>query len=168
MVGSRNHEWTTATFFAMSAAGVIITRMISRRALVSVIILTLSNALLAQAPQPAQQYNVLFFPLHDLKPLTGAYGGPSITPNLVRLSARGIRFNRAYCQQAVCSPSRASLMTGRRPDATKVFDLETHFRKALPDVVTLSQHFKDNGYTALSVGKIYHPGYDDFPSWSAP
>ena len=149
----------------MSAAGVIITRMISRHALVSVIILTLSNALLAQ---PAQKYNVLFIPVDDLKPIAGAYGGPAITPNLDKLAARGILFNRAYCQQAVCSPSRASLMTGRRPDATKVFDLETHFRKALPDVVTLSQHFKNNGYTALSVGKIYHPGYDDAPSWSAP
>jgi iduronate 2-sulfatase len=77
-------------------------------------------------------------------------------------------FTRAYCQQAVCSPSRSSLLTGRRPDSTKVYDLVTHFRKVLPDVVTLPQHFKNNGYYAHGVGKIYHPGYNDEPSWSAP
>jgi len=77
-------------------------------------------------------------------------------------------FNRAYCQQAVCSPSRSSLLTGRRPDATKVYDLVTHFRTALPDVVTLPQHFKQNGYHVQAFSKIYHAGYDDPPSWSAP
>ena len=77
-------------------------------------------------------------------------------------------FNRAYCQQAVCSPSRSSLLTGTRPDTTKVWDLDTHFRTALPDVVTLGQHFKQNGYFVQGMGKIYHGGYDDPPTWSVP
>jgi arylsulfatase A-like enzyme len=117
----------------------------------------------------ATRYNVLFIPVDDLKPLLGCYGATQVhSPNIDALAGRGMVFARAYCQQAVCSPSRSSLMTGRRPDSTKVFDLVTHFRKALPDAVTLSQHFKDNGYFAASVGKIYHPGYDDAPSWSVP
>ena len=77
-------------------------------------------------------------------------------------------FNRAYCQQAVCSPSRSSLLTGTRPDTTKVWDLQTHFRKALPDVVTLPQDFKQNGYFVQGFGKIYHGGLDDPQSWSIP
>src|SRR5439155_12556642 len=84
------------------------------------------------------------------------------------LAARGLAFNRAYCQQAVCSPSRSSLMTRTRPDTTKVWDLVTHFRKALPDVVTLPQLFKNNGYFVQGMGKLYHGGYDDPPSWSVP
>jgi len=77
-------------------------------------------------------------------------------------------FNRAYCQQAVCSPSRTSLMTGRRPDTTRVYDLQTHFRLHLPDVVTLPQHFKAHGYTCRSFSKIYHGGLNDPASWSEP
>jgi arylsulfatase A-like enzyme len=113
--------------------------------------------------------NVLFIAVDDLKPALACAGDPiAKTPNIDRLAARGTTFTRAYCQQAVCSPSRSSLMTGHRPDSTKVYDLETHFRKALPEVVTLSQHFKNHGYTARGVGKIYHGGYDDPASWSAP
>jgi choline-sulfatase len=136
--------------------------------------LTFVVALIFTIPAPAQdkpagKYNVLFIPVDDLKPLLGCYGATQVkSPNIDALAARGTVFARAYCQQAVCSPSRASLMTGRRPDTTRVFDLVTHFRKAVPDAVTLSQHFKDNGYFAASVGKIYHPGYDDAPSWSVP
>src|SRR5215213_8623798 len=117
----------------------------------------------------AAKYNVLFIPVDDLKPLLGCYGATQVhSPNIDALAARGMLFTRAYCQQAVCSPSRSSLMTGRRPDTTKVFDLVTHFRDHIPDVVTLPQHFKNNGYYARGVGKIYHGGYDDPKSWSAP
>ena len=134
------------------------------RSLVTLLLLAFTSALHGQAPK----YNVLFIPVDDLKAIGGCYGGPAITPNLDKLASRGLVFNRAYCQQAVCSPSRTSLMTGRRPDTTRVWDLDTHFRPALPDVVTLSQHFKNNGYFAAGVGKIFHPGFDDEPSWSVP
>ena len=113
--------------------------------------------------------NVLFIAVDDLRPEAHASGSDVIrTPNLDRIVARGTTFERAYCQQAVCSPSRSSLMTGRRPDATRVWDLETHFRKALPDAVTVAQHFKNNGYFTQGMGKIFHGGYDDAPSWSVP
>src|SRR5690606_8209863 len=107
----------------------------------------------------------------DLRCGLGCYGDDfAITPNIDALGASGLVFNRAYCQQAVCNPSRASLMTGLRPNTTKVWDLSTHFRKALPDVTTLSQHFKNHGYHTQSVGKIYHdPAWaQDSLSWSVP
>ncbi len=118
---------------------------------------------------PPKKMNVLFIAVDDLKPALACAGDPHAkTPNIDKLAARGTVFTRAYCQQAVCSPSRTSLLTGRRPDTTKVYDLVTHFRKALPDIVTLPQHFKENGYYAHGIGKIYHPGYNDVPSWSVP
>jgi choline-sulfatase len=113
--------------------------------------------------------NVLFIAVDDLRPEINASGSKLIkTPNLDRIAARGTTFDRAYCQQAVCSPSRSSLMTGRRPDATRVWDLVTHFRKALPDAITVAQHFKNHGYYSQSMGKIFHGGFDDAPSWSEP
>jgi len=113
--------------------------------------------------------NVLFIAVDDLRPELGCYGNKIVrSPNIDRLAARGVRFNHAYCQQAVCSPSRSSLLTGRRPDATRVWDLETHFRAALPDVVTLPQYFKANGYHCAALGKIYHNGFEDGRSWSEP
>ena len=117
----------------------------------------------------AENRNVLFLAVDDLRPALACAGDPHAkTPNLDALAKRGTVFTRAYCQQAVCSPSRSSLMTGRRPDTTKVYDLVTHFRTHMPDVVTIPQHFMANGYVARGVGKIYHGGYDDKPSWSAP
>ena len=113
--------------------------------------------------------NVLFIAVDDLRPELACYGAKHIkSPNLDKLAASSTRFDRAYCQQAVCSPSRTSLMTGLRPDSTQVYDLQTHFRRRLPDVVTLAQHFKNNGYHAESMGKIYHGGLDDAASWSVP
>ena len=113
--------------------------------------------------------NVLFIAVDDLRTELGCYGASHIkSPNIDRLAKTGTTFLRAYCQQAVCSPSRTSLMTGLRPDSTKVYDLVTHFREHVPDVVTLGQHFKQNGYHAVSMGKIYHGGYDDRPTWSEP
>jgi arylsulfatase A-like enzyme len=117
----------------------------------------------------AERMNVLFIAVDDLKPALACAGDPHAkTPNIDRLANRGTVFTHAYCQQAVCSPSRSSLMTGRRPDSTKVYDLVTHFRKALPDAVTISQHFKNHGYFAHGIGKIFHGGYNDEPSWSVP
>ncbi len=121
------------------------------------------------ASAPAARPNVLFIAVDDLRPEFGAYGCDYITsPNFDRIAKAGITFNRAYVQQAVCSPTRSSLLTGTRPDTTKVWDLVTHFRDALPDVVTLPQHFKNNGYFVQGMGKIYHSGLNDPQSWSVP
>ncbi|MFM1767985.1 MAG: hypothetical protein RJA22_514 [Verrucomicrobiota bacterium] len=130
--------------------------------------LGLLTAHAAHAASPARP-NILFLAVDDLRPELGCYGSPIVqSPNLDRLARSGVVFDRAYCQQAVCSPSRSSLMTGTRPDTTKVWDLKTHFRKALPDVVTLGQHFKNHGYFVQGAGKIYHGNYDDKPTWSVP
>jgi arylsulfatase A-like enzyme len=113
--------------------------------------------------------NVLFIVVDDLRPELGAYGHAYMkTPSIDSLARSGLVFERAYVQQAVCAPSRTSVMTGARPDTTKVWDLVTHFRTAMPDVVTLGQHFKQHGYFVQGMGKIYHGGYDDPPSWSVP
>ena len=94
-----------------------------------------------------ERMNVLFIASDDMRPELGCYGANHIhSPNLDRLAANGTTFLRAYCQQAVCSPSRSSLMTGLRPDTIRIWDLATHFRKNVPDVVTLAQHFKNHGY----------------------
>lgn len=125
----------------------------------------LSLPALAQRPRP----NILFLAVDDLRPELGCYGARTIlSPNIDRIAASGVTFLRAYCQQAVCSPSRTSLLTGARPDTTRVWDLVTHFRDAMPDAVTLPQLFKQNGYFVQGMGKIFHPGYDDPRSWSTP
>ncbi len=117
----------------------------------------------------ARTKNILFIAVDDLRPDLGCYGVEyAKTPHIDRLAAKGVVFERAYCQQAVCSPSRSSILTGRRPDATKVYDLDTHFRAALPDCVTLPQHFRMNGYHTEGLGKIEHHGFEDGASWSAP
>lgn len=117
----------------------------------------------------AKPMNVLFLISDDLRPELGCYGVKEIqSPNVDRLAGRGLLFQRAYCQQAVCSPSRTSVMTGMRPDSTKVHNLTTHFREALPSVVTLPQLFKQNGYVSRGYGKIYHgEKLDDAHSWTA-
>ncbi|MBL8865628.1 MAG: sulfatase [Planctomycetia bacterium] len=129
----------------------------------------LAILLLALPLSAAEKTNVLFIAVDDLRPALGCLGDPAAkTPNIDKLATGGTAFLRAYCQQAVCSPSRSSLLTGCRPDTTKVYDLVTHFRTHIPNVVTLPQHFKQNGYHVRGVGKIYHGGYDDPPSWSEP
>jgi arylsulfatase A-like enzyme len=126
-------------------------------------------ATVARAAELPAKPNVLFIAVDDLRPELGCYGVPVVqSPNIDRLAKNGMVFERAYCQQAVCSPSRASLLTGTRPDTTKVWDLTTHFRKALPEVVTLPQYFKTNGYFVQGMGKIFHLGLDDPASWSVP
>jgi len=113
--------------------------------------------------------NVLFIAVDDLRPELGCYGVTRAkTPNIDRLAARGTVFNRAYCQQAVCSPSRSSLMTGLRPDTIQVHDLHTHFRLNKPDAVTLAQHFMNNGYHSQGLSKIYHGSLNDPLSWTVP
>lgn len=117
----------------------------------------------------AQPMNVLFIAVDDMRPDLGCYGvNYAKTPNIDRLAARGIVFDKAYCAQAVCSPSRTAILTGLRPDVTKVWDLNTHFRAAQPDCVTLPQHFRQSGYHTVALGKLEHHGFEDGPSWSDP
>jgi arylsulfatase A-like enzyme len=124
----------------------------------------------AIAVPAAERMNVLFIASDDLRPELGCYGHPRVkSPHIDRLAQEGTLFNRAYCQQAVCNPSRASLMTGLYPETLQVFDLPTHFRDKKPDSVTIAQHFKDHGYHSEHVGKIFHIGqgnHDDLLSWS--
>jgi iduronate 2-sulfatase len=123
----------------------------------------------SSAQQPASKPNILFFAIDDLRPDIGCFGNTEVkTPNIDALAKRGMVFRRAYCQQAVCSPSRTSLLTGLRPDSTKVYDLVTHFRNTVPDVITIPQHFQDHGYHTVGMGKIFHSGLDDPKSWSEP
>ncbi|MGQ9505908.1 MAG: sulfatase [Thermogutta sp.] len=123
----------------------------------------------AESSKQPGKFNVLMIAVDDLRPEAGCYGVPVIkTPNIDALAAEGLLFTRAYCQQAVCSPSRTSLLLGRRPDTTQVYDLQTHFRKTLPNVVTLPQYFKNHGYHTQGLSKIYHGGLDDPASWSVP
>lgn len=111
--------------------------------------------------------NILFIPVDDLRPELGCYGNEFIkSPNIDRLAQQGVTFTRAYCQQAVCNPSRASLLTGLRPDSIQVWDLYTNFRKNVPDVITLPQFFKQNGYTTVGLGKIFHNDIPDSLSWT--
>ncbi|MDF1737955.1 MAG: sulfatase [Verrucomicrobiales bacterium] len=128
----------------------------------------------ATGAEEAKTPNVLFIAVDDLRVELNCYGNEHvISPNIDRLAAEGTLFERAYCQQTVCNPSRASILTGRRPDTLRVWDLPTHFRKHTPDVITLPQWFKENGYHSQCVGKIFHNWrQDDYKgdpvSWSAP
>ena len=113
--------------------------------------------------------NILFIAVDDLRPSIGCYGDKvAVTPNIDRLARRGVRFGQAHCQVAVCNPSRASLMTGLRPDTLGVWTLPIHFREAKPEAVTLPQWLRRHGYTAVGHGKIYHNPTPDPQSWSEP
>lgn len=126
--------------------------------------------------QQSRPMNVLFIIADDLAPRIGSYGFPVRTPNIDRLATQGVSFERAYAQFPWCGPSRASFLTGTRPNATRVMDLTTPFRAALPDIQTIPQYFRANGYFSGRVGKIFHQGVpndigtggpDDGVSWDA-
>lgn len=127
------------------------------------------NDLAAQQQKP----NILFIAIDDLKPVLGCYGDTQIkTPNIDRLAGMGTVFLNNYCQQAVCGPTRASLMTGKRPDYTQVWDLKTPMRDVNPDIISLPQYLITQGYSTQGIGKVYDPrNVDkefDKPSWSVP
>ncbi|MBE2285724.1 MAG: sulfatase-like hydrolase/transferase [Prosthecobacter sp.] len=120
----------------------------------------------------ASKPNVLLICVDDLKPVLGCYGDKIVkSPHIDRLAQRGVLFEKAFCNQAVCSPSRNALLTGLRSQTLGIYDLATNFRKSVPDAVTLPQHFKMNGYRVEGLGKIFHVGHgnvNDEASWSVP
>lgn len=136
-------------------------------------LLFFASVLFTHSSFAAQPLNVLFIAVDDLRPELGCYGAAHMkTPHLDRLASQGMLFERAYCQVAVCNPSRSSVLSGTRPDTTGVLDNQHFMRPNMPDVISLPQHFKNHGYTSLSLGKIFHhserePG-DDPQSWSKP
>ncbi len=132
--------------------------------------LALTACLLALpcSSQAAEKPNILFIAIDDLRPELGCYGSEiAVTPNLDALAEDGLLFNRAYCQQAICGPSRVSLLTGARPDTTGVTHNYVKMRELTPDILTLPQHFIANGYETVYCGKIFHQGdTDEEHSWS--
>eukprot|EP01062_Namystynia_karyoxenos_P026725 TRINITY_DN2067_c0_g6_i1.p2 TRINITY_DN2067_c0_g6~~TRINITY_DN2067_c0_g6_i1.p2 ORF type:complete len:539 (+),score=189.91 TRINITY_DN2067_c0_g6_i1:99-1715(+) len=125
-------------------------------------------ALLVAGVAAATPLNVLFFAVDDLRPELSPYGSdpipgtaapPMHTPNFERLAQRSLLAKRNYCQQAVCSPTRTSLLTGRRPDRTRTYDLWSYFRNVAANYTTIPQYFKQQGYYTVGMGKIFHPGH---------
>ena len=135
-------------------------------------LLVISNGIIAQQKK-SNKPNILFIAVDDLKPLLGCYGNTLIkTPNIDRLAKISTVFNKNYCQQAICGPTRASIMTGTRPDVTQVWNLTTQMRDVNPNLLTLPQYLISQGYETSGIGKIYHPssalGGVDPVSWSIP
>ncbi len=128
-------------------------------------------AALTRSPA-ADRPNILLLLVDDLKPVLGAYGDRiAVTPHMDRLAARGLRFDAAYCNQAVCASSRFTLLLGQRSTSTGLYQFGRNFRDYYPDAVTLPQFFMRHGYRAESMGKVFHVGhgtYGDDASWSVP
>ena len=126
--------------------------------------ITASFSLVGKAQQKT---NVLIFLVDDLRTELGCYSNSMVkSPNIDKLASEGVLFEKAYTQQAICAPSRISILTGMRPESVGIYDLFTPLRKVNKEIVTIPQFFKENGYTTVSVGKVYHHGNDDQESWS--
>lgn len=134
-----------------------------KKIIISIIaILHFGITALAQEPP-----NILIFLVDDLRPELGSYGNTRIkTPHIDALAKDGVQFQKAYAQQALCAPSRMSILTGLRPETIGIYSLFTPLRSVHKEMVTLPQVFKEQGYTTVSVGKVYHHGNDDAESWS--
>lgn len=118
----------------------------------------------------SQQKNVVFIIVDDLKPLLGSFGQSQIhSPNIDALASKSAVFTNTHAQQAICGPSRISLLTGMRPDYTKVYDLKTYMRDVNPTILTIPEHFKNNQYQTIGMGKVFHMAkHDDPQSWTLP
>lgn len=142
--------------------------MITRRSFVS----TLAAPFLSVGRTVGPKHNVLFIGSDDLRSALGCYGHPIVkTPHLDSLAARGLRFNRAYCNFPLCGPSRTSLLSGVRPDTTKIWDNQIAVRDTMPDAVTLPQLFRRQGAHSARFGKMYHmnvPGSVGNNNWDDP
>jgi iduronate 2-sulfatase len=137
------------------------------RALISLSCLALLGTAAALGADGAKP-NVVFIMADDLNNDLGCYGSPIVqSPNIDRLAARGMRFDRAYCNYPVCNPSRSSMLSGRRPESTHIVDNKTPPRTVMPDATFLPEHFRKNGYRTIKVGKIFHTGeeFEDPRSW---
>ena len=137
--------------------------VVSKRLRSLISFLALSLSLFAERP------NVLIIGIDDLRPELNCYGATHIhSPNIDRLASEGTLFESAYCQYAVCGPSRSSMFTGLRPDVTKAYNNKMHFRDTLPNAISLAEHFKNNGYATYGFGKILHNTHRDERSWTDP
>jgi arylsulfatase A-like enzyme len=121
----------------------------------------------ATPPTEQKRMNILFIGIDDLRTELGCYGSPiAVTPNIDKLASQGLLFERAYCQEAICGPSRASILSGGRPDSIGVTHNYLKLRKQHPDIVTLPQQFAKYGYNTAFCGKIFHHGDLDPASWN--
>jgi iduronate 2-sulfatase len=143
-----------------------------RHLIIALSCLIASRLVCADDSTPTARPNILLICVDDLKPILGCYGDPHVhSPNIDRLAARSVLFERAYCNQAVCSPSRNALLIGLRPQTLGIYDLGTNFRRARPDAVSLPQCFRQRGWRTEGLGKIFHVGHgngEDPVSWSVP
>ncbi|WP_269520507.1 sulfatase-like hydrolase/transferase [Alteromonas sp. BMJM2] len=136
------------------------------------LILVSSGVLLSTmtyASQTEESPNIVVFLVDDLRPDLGVYGNTQVhTPNIDQLANEGVKFTRAYAQQAICGPSRVSIMTGLRPETTGLYTIrhDGRLRPNQPDVMSMPQLFKANGYKTISIGKVYHSTTDDAENWS--
>ena len=148
-----------------------------KKSLLNIVLVPLAlTSITASVYADGRKMNVLFISVDDMNNDLGCYGHPLVkSPNIDRIASKGIAFANAYCQFPLCSPSRSSVLTGLRPDRTRVFNLSYHFRQDLPDVVTLPQLFIKNKYYVARVGKMFHygnpgdigtNGLDDKASWT--
>lgn len=139
---------------------------------ISLALQLIGHADVCSASEPVRRTNILLICVDDLKPVLGCYGDKiAKTPNIDRLAGQGVVFESAYCNQAVCSPSRNALLTSLRPQTLGIYDLATNFRRSRPDAVTVAQHFQQHGFITQALGKVFHVGHgnaEDEVSWTLP